>query len=225
MTRAPAHLAHALLLDLDGTLLDTAPDMSAALNQMLREAGREELAAETVRHHVGHGAAALIRLGFGTPPPDEFTRLSRKFLEIYSGNVSVHTRLFDGFDGLLRALETAGIPWGVVTNKPGYLTAKLLAAQALDVRASCVVAGDTVGQQKPHPLPLLHAASLISRAPADCLYVGDAERDIQAGRAAGMRTVVARFGYLGPTDDPQCWGSDGIIDHPRELSSWLALPD
>ena len=224
MTRAPARLAHALLLDLDGTLLDTAPDMSAALNEMLREAGREALAAETIRHHVGYGTAALIRLGFGTPPRDEFERLSRRFLEIYSNNVSVHTRLFDGFEGLLRTLEIAGIPWGVVTNKPGYLTAKLLAAQALNARASCVVAGDTVSQQKPHPLPLLHAASLISRSPADCLYVGDAERDIQAGRAAGMQTVVARFGYLGPTDDPHSWGPDWIIDDPRELSAWLALP-
>jgi len=215
--------AQALLLDLDGTLLDTAPDMGSALNRLLEESGRSPLAAEAIRPHVSHGAAALIRLGFADREPEEFERLRRRFLDLYADALSVATRPFVGFDQVLAAVEAAQIPWGVVTNKPGYLTEALLTAQDLMLRAACVVAGDTLARRKPHPEPLLHAAQLIERKPAQCLYVGDSERDIRAGRAAGMQTVVARFGYLGESDRPDTWQADGMIDDPRELIDWLAL--
>jgi 2-phosphoglycolate phosphatase len=157
-------------------------------------------------------------------PADRSAQLCRRLLELYAAALSVETRPFDGFEELLRNVEAASIPWGVVTNKLGYLTTKLLAAQGLSERARCVVAGDTVPEQKPHPAPLLHAAAQLRMPPADCLYVGDSERDIQAGRAAGMTTLAARYGYIAADDDPSRWNADGIIDHPLELRRWLDLP-
>jgi len=223
MGTSPRERAQALLLDLDGTLLDTAPDMAAALNRLLTETGRPTLAMDTIRPYVSHGAAALVRLGTAEQHPEEFERLRRRFLDIYAEALSVDTRPFAGFETLLAAVDAAHMPWGIVTNKPGYLTEALLTAQALTSRAACVVCGDTLARRKPHPEPLLHAAQLIDRAPEACLYVGDSERDIRAGRAAGMRTVVARFGYLGEADRPETWQADGMIDHPGELTEWLAL--
>ena len=215
----------ALLLDLDGTLLDTAPDMTGALNRLRLEEGLGALPFESLRPHVSHGAAALVRLGFGSPAPGEFERLRRRFLALYAGALSAGTRLFPGCEALLAALERRGIPWGIVTNKPGFLTAPLLATLGLDARAACVVAGDTVAERKPHPLPLLHAAALIGRAPADCVYAGDAERDIVAGRAAGMHTVAVRYGYLAAGEDPGAWRPDAIVAEPGELLGLLAPAD
>jgi N-acetyl-D-muramate 6-phosphate phosphatase len=212
----------ALLLDLDGTLLDTAPDMAGALNRLRREQGREELPFATLRPHVSHGAAALVRLGFGAPAPEEFERLRQRFLELYAEALSGGTRFFPGCEALLGALESRGIPWGIVTNKPGWLTTPLLASLGLLARAGCVVAGDTVKERKPHPLPLLYAAALLGRAPGDCVYAGDAERDIVAGRAAGMHTVAVRYGYLAEGEDPAAWQPDAIIAAPDELLDLLA---
>jgi phosphoglycolate phosphatase len=126
---------------------------------------------------------------------------------------------------VLDVLEQRQLPWGVVTNKPGWLTDPLLATLGLSARAGCVVSGDTVAERKPHPLPLLHAAALLRVDPQYCVYVGDAERDIQAGRAAGMRTIVAAYGYIGDDDEPGQWNATGTIDHPRELLEWLALAE
>jgi N-acetyl-D-muramate 6-phosphate phosphatase len=151
-------------------------------------------------------------------------RLRSRLVELYDSAINVETRLFPGFEELLREVEQAAIPWGVVTNKLAFLTEKLLAAQGLRGRARCVVAGDTVPEQKPHPAPLLHAAKLLQVAPGDCLYVGDSERDIQAGRAAGMATVAALYGYISEDDDPRRWNADGTIAHPSELRPWLDLP-
>jgi N-acetyl-D-muramate 6-phosphate phosphatase len=212
----------ALLLDLDGTLLDTAPDMAAALNRLRREHGHEELPFATLRPHVSHGAAALVRLGFGAPGPEEFERLRLRFLALYAEALSAGTQLFPGCEALLGALESRGIPWGIVTNKPGWLTTPLLATLGLLARAGCVVAGDTVKERKPHPLPLLYAAALLGRAPGDCVYAGDAERDIVAGRAAGMRTVAVRYGYLADGEDPAAWHPDAIVAAPGELLGLLA---
>jgi N-acetyl-D-muramate 6-phosphate phosphatase len=213
-----------LLLDLDGTLLDTAPDLTAALNRLMLDEGRPALDVYTVRQHVPNGAAALVRLAFGSLPPAESERFRQRLLDLYADNLSVETKPFEGFDELLGRVEGASMPWGVVTNKVGLLTVKLLTAQGLSTRASCIVSGDTVPEQKPHPRPLLHAAALIGRPPSECLYVGDSERDIQAGRAAGMNTVVARFGYIATDDEPERWNADGIVDHPLELIPWLNLP-
>lgn len=212
----------ALLLDLDGTLLDTAPDMGGALNRLRAEHGLEPLPAAVIRPVVSHGAMRLVRLGFPSAEGDAFESLRRRFLELYAANLALGTRLFPGFEAVLDALESRDQPWGIVTNKPGWLTAPLLASLGLDRRAACAVSGDTVAERKPHPLPLLHAARLIGVDPAACVYVGDAERDIQAGRAAGMTTVVAAYGYLERNEDPLQWEPHGVVQQPVELLEWMA---
>ena len=211
----------ALLLDLDGTLLDTAPDMGGALNLLRAEHGLAALPAATIRPVVSHGAMRLVKLGFPEAEGDAFELLRLRFLELYAANLAIGTRLFPGFDRVLDALEGSHLPWGIVTNKPGWLTAPLLAALGLDGRAACAVSGDTVAERKPHPLPLLHAAQLVGVDPAACVYVGDAERDIQAGRAAGMTTVVAAYGYLSDDEDPRQWQPHGVVHAPEELLHWV----
>jgi len=211
----------ALLLDLDGTLLDTARDMGAALNALRHEEGLEAVPFEAIRPQVSHGGAALVRLGFASASEEEHERLRRRFLDIYRTRLAVHTAPFEGFEGVLATLARAHVPVGVVTNKPGWLTAPLLAALGLDRRLACVVAGDTLPERKPHPAPLLHAAKLAGREPADCVYAGDAERDIVAGRRAGMQTVAVRFGYLAPGEDPAAWQPDGIAESPVDLLDWI----
>jgi phosphoglycolate phosphatase len=211
----------ALLLDLDGTLLDTAPDMGGALNRLRLEHGREPLPAERIRPVVSHGAVKLVALGFPEATGQEFERLRLRFLELYAAHLSEGTRLFPGFEAVLATLEARDTPWGIVTNKPGWLTRPLLEALGLGRRAACAVSGDTVAERKPHPLPLLHAAGLLGVAAERCVYVGDAERDIQAGRAAGMTTVVAAYGYLSVDDDPHSWQPDGIVEVPGDLLSWI----
>jgi phosphoglycolate phosphatase len=210
-----------VLLDLDGTLLDTAPDMAAALNRLRAENGRAALDPGVIRPHVSHGAAALVRLGFPDVSEDEFQRLRERFLLVYASDIARATAVFPGFEAVLAALEAARVPWGVVTNKQTSLTTPLLEHMRLTQRAACVVCGDTVGQRKPHPAPLLHAAGLVGLEPRECVYVGDAERDVQAGRAAGMHTLIALFGYLGEHDRPELWRADALIQEPGELLGWL----
>ncbi len=211
-----------LLLDLDGTLLDTAPDMAQALNRLRQEQGQEALPTAVIRPWVSHGAVGLLKVGFGLEPTaPHFEDLRRRFLDIYQADLATDTRLFPGMDEVLRRLESRNLPWGVVTNKPGWLTEPLLKALGLCRRAACIVSGDTTPNRKPHPEPLLHACRLTGVAAAHCLYVGDAERDIQAGVGAGMATVVARYGYLADHETPEGWGADGLVDHPAELLDWL----
>ena len=221
MSAAPR--ARGLLLDLDGTLLDTAPDMAGALNRLLVENDRRELPFERIRPHVSHGAAALVRLGFGAPDAVEFESLRQRFLALYARDLSSGTRLFPGFETVLARLAAATVPWGIVTNKPTALTVPLLEAVGLADSAGCVVCGDTFPERKPHPRPMLHAAATLGLPPDALVYVGDAERDIAAGRAAGMQTLAARFGYLAPGEDPRAWRPDGVIDRPEDLLPWLAL--
>jgi phosphoglycolate phosphatase len=211
----------ALLLDLDGTLLDTAPEMAEALTTLHREMGIEPLPFSQVRPTVSHGSTGMLNLAFSSETPLEFERLRARFLDIYRAMLGSNTRLFDGFDAVLDHVHRHSLAWGVVTNKPGWLTDPLLQMLNINPTNACIVSGDTVGARKPHPLPLLHAAGLIAKAPAHCLYVGDAERDIAAGRAAGMKTVVARWGYLGQNDDPASWRADGLAAEPVDLVSWL----
>ncbi|MBS0374751.1 MAG: phosphoglycolate phosphatase [Proteobacteria bacterium] len=212
----------ALILDLDGTLLDTAPDMAGALNRLRVEEGAAALPFEAVRPHVSSGAMALVRLGFGEPPPAAFERLRQRFLALYAERLSEGTSLFPGCAALLEALEARHVPWGIVTNKPEYLTRPLLARLGLLERAGCVIAGDTLPERKPHPRPLLHAAELLGRAPAGCVYVGDHARDIEAGRAAGMYTVAVRYGYTAPGEDPSDWRPDALVGAPEELLPLVA---
>jgi len=211
----------AVLFDLDGTLLDTAPDLVRVLNLVRVEQGRAPLPYETARAQVSHGSTGLIRLGFPDVAGDPLERLRLRLLELYSQRLAVGTQLFAGCRKVLDALAERGIPWGIVTNKPGYLTAPLLAQLKLADEAGSVVSGDTLPQRKPHPAPLLLAASQLSIPAPDCLYVGDAERDVQSARAAGMPVLVARYGYLGPDDDPHLWQPDALIDDPQQILDWL----
>jgi 2-phosphoglycolate phosphatase len=215
----------AVLFDLDGTLLDTAPDMAAALNSLRTLEGLDPIPFDQIRPYVSHGAARLIKIGFACESGQRFEALRTRFLDLYRSDIAVGTRLFAGMDAVLGALERRGIAWGVVTNKPGWLTDPLLAALGMSARAGCVVSGDTLAERKPHPMPLLHAAKLLAVEPADCIYVGDAERDIQAGRSAGMTTLLAAFGYLSGEDDAASWSADAIVNHPAELLELLGLDE
>jgi phosphoglycolate phosphatase len=211
-----------VFFDLDGTLADTAPDLAYALNTVLQENGFDPLAYESIRHHVSQGGSALIRLGFGSDLEEaNFTRLRIRFLEIYRANLCVQTRLFPGMHTILDYIEQYGMKWGVVTNKPAWLTDPLIRALALDQRAACIISGDTTNQKKPHPRPLLYACELVNCPPQLGLYVGDDPRDIQAGKAAGLTTLVARYGYIHQDHSPEQWGADGIIETVTDLLNWL----
>lgn len=220
---ATAACPRCLLLDLDGTLVDTAPDLAHALNLLRREHGLEPLAYELIRPHVSHGARMLVRLGFGLLEEDpRFEPLRARFLEIYQEFLTHSSRPFPGMEELLAAIEARDMRWGVVTNKPAWLTHPLLAGLGLERRAACIVSGDTTRNSKPHPEPLLHAARTLGLGPGDCLYVGDARRDIEAGRGAGMRTLVAMFGYIAETERPHEWQADGLVHHPLEILDWCS---
>jgi phosphoglycolate phosphatase len=212
-----------VLFDLDGTLLDTAPDMAAALNQLRVAEGLEALPFSQIRPLVSHGAPRLLRLAFGEPEAERHASLRRRFLDFYRAALAVHTRLFDGFDSVLSSIEGSGLRWGIVTNKPGWLAEPLIAEVGLAGRCACLVSGDTLAERKPHPLPLLHAAGLLGIEPRECVYVGDAERDVQAARNAGMIPLVAGFGYLGDGEDPAAWQAEAIFARPEDLVDWLGL--
>ncbi len=214
MTESPAR---AVLFDLDGTLLDTAPDMAGALNQLLHEEGRPPLAFAHIRPHVSHGSTAMVRLGFADATDARFAALRQRYLEVYGKCLAQETRLFDGLDAALNKLEAAGVPWGIVTNKPGWLTRPLLEQLALYQRARVVVSGDTLPERKPHPAPLLHAAEGLGIAPTECIYIGDAERDALAARAAGMKMFVALFGYIPADERPEKWPAAGWLRNTQEM--------
>lgn len=211
-----------VLFDLDGTLLDTAPDLAFALNRVRSEQGLDALAFETIRPAVSHGSVGLLRVGFDIRPGEaRFEDLRRRLLEIYRDHLAVETRLFPGMDEVLRTLEARGMGWGVVTNKPGWLTEPLLGQLGLAQRAVCVVSGDSTAKRKPDPEPMLHACKLSGSDSRACVYVGDAERDIEAGRNAGMKTLVALFGYIGANEDPERWRADALLHEPADLLRWL----
>lgn len=211
-----------VLFDLDGTLLDTAPDLANALNQVLIGQGRAPLSFERIRPVVSHGGKALIELGFGIDERHvDFTELRRQLLDVYRANLARETRPFPGMTEVLAGIRARGLNWGVVTNKPAWLTEPLLRELDLFDQAACIVSGDTLEERKPHPAPMLHACRLAGSAAAECLYVGDAERDIEAGRNAGMHTLVALFGYLLDGDDPAAWQADGMVREPLEIIDWV----
>jgi N-acetyl-D-muramate 6-phosphate phosphatase len=216
-----ASTLRAVLFDLDGTLLDTAPDMVGALNALRREHSLAPLPFEAVRGAVSHGAARVVKLGFPDADPEGFAGLQRRFLEIYRGALSLETRLFPGMDQVLQALAQSGVKCGIVTNKAGWLTEPLLDELGLRARFACVVSGDTLAERKPHPKPLLHAAALADVPPSACIYVGDAERDVQAAHAAAMPALVADYGYLQPDEDSAAWGADGYLNEPLDLLDWI----
>ncbi len=211
----------AVLFDLDGTLLDTAPDMVAALNALRVLEGQPPLPFGHLRAWVSHGAAGLVKTAFPDAEEPRAADLRRRFVEIYRTRIAEETRLFAGMERVLDELRRRRLQAGVVTNKPGWLTEPLLKALDLEARFACVVSGDTVAERKPHPLPMLHAARLAGVEPGDCLYVGDAERDVVAAHAAGMTALVATYGYLGEQEDWSAWGGDGALARPEDLLAWI----
>ena len=213
-----------VLFDLDGTLADTAPDLAYALNETLKQNGKPQLPYEDIRPHVSHGGIALVRLGFRLEPehPD-FETYRDQFLDIYKNNIAAQTRLFEGMEELLSKLEQNRILWGVVTNKPSWLTDPLMDALSLTQRAACIVSGDTLAERKPHPAPILYACQQTGAEPHECLYVGDAQRDIEAGNRAGLTTLAALFGYIEDDDDPAQWQADAMINNPTDVLLWLDI--
>jgi len=211
----------AVLFDLDGTLADTAPDLSGALNRLRTERGLEPVPLALTRPHTSSGARGLIATGLGVAPDQpEYEALRLRFLELYAENLHVDTRLFPGMAELLGTLEQRSIPWGIVTNKPTRFTLPLLQSMGLASRAACIVSGDTTPHSKPHPAPMLHAAAKLGLTPAACLYLGDDLRDVQAARAAGMPVIAVAFGYLGESD-PCTWNADAVINHPLDALNFL----
>ena len=206
-----------MLFDLDGTLADTAPDLAAAANAMRIARGIEALPLEVLRPVASQGARGLLRVAFKKSPDDEdYVALRDEFLSRYQDALVVHTRLFDGMPEVLDALEQRGLAWGIVTNKAERFTKPLAACLGLASRAAAIVSGDTTPFSKPHPGPLLHAAELLGLPPSECVYVGDDHRDIVAGRAAGMGTIAAAWGYCAHSPPTQ-WEADIVLAHPRDL--------
>ncbi|HXR20806.1 MAG TPA: HAD-IA family hydrolase [Steroidobacteraceae bacterium] len=214
----------AVLLDLDGTLLDTAPDMVRIANMLRAQEGLPQQPYAHLRSYVSHGSAAVLRAAFVGLEGVRLAALQNRFLELYREHLVVETRLFAGFEQVLTALEAHAIPWGVITNKPGWLTEPLLQALGLYQRAGCVLSGDSLPVRKPDPLPLLTAAQRIAVAPERCLYAGDALRDMQAARAANMVGLAARYGYIGPQENTAEWPVTAWIDSPLELLDWVGVP-
>ncbi|OOC10549.1 MULTISPECIES: phosphoglycolate phosphatase [Thioalkalivibrio] len=215
-----SHEPGAVLFDLDGTLLDTAPDMHAALNRLLAENDRAPLPFDAVRNHVSHGSHALVTLAFPDAPDEQTEALKKRYLEIYARDLCIATALFPGMDALLNEIEARGWRWGVVTNKPAWLTEPLLEALGLAPRMSAIVSGDSLNRRKPDPDPMWLAARQTGLEPAHHCYWGDAERDIAAGRAAGMSTLIAAWGYIDAGQNTDGWGADGVLDHPGDFWGW-----
>jgi 2-phosphoglycolate phosphatase len=214
-------MIQAVLLDLDGTLADTAPDLAYALNQMRAARQLPSLPLSVSRPMTSNGVRGLLKVGFGlTPEHADYASLKEEFLALYSTNLCRESKLFPGMSELLTELERRGVLWGIVTNKPQRFTEPLLDRLGVRHRAACVISGDSVGQIKPHPAPLLAAAKGIGIAPSACLYFGDDQRDVFAARAAGMPVAVARFGYLNG-GNPETWGADALLDHPLDLIALL----
>lgn len=212
-----------LLLDLDGTLIDTAPDLANALNALRREEGLDPLPYERIRPFASFGTRGLIGLGFGLADPDpDYRRLGKRFIELYEEHLIRESRPFPGVREFLSRLGDRGLGWGVVTNKYLRFARPLVDAMAFDPAPGCVIGGDCAGHAKPHPAPLLLAGERLGLPPEACIYIGDSARDIQAGKAAGMATVAAAYGYIDEREDVDAWGADIVIRSPQELAVLLS---
>lgn len=211
-----------MLFDLDGTLADTAPDLADALNYTLCKNGYKELSLQEIRPHVSNGSIALIEFGFNINSDHKnFDTYREQLLNYYTNNIANKTRLFTNFEKVLDSIEARGLNWGIVTNKPSYLTDPLLKQLNLYERAITIVSSDTLEFRKPHPAPMLHACSEAGSKPDECVFIGDAQRDVEAGKNAEMKTLIAMFGYIGVNENPENWGADGYIHQADDILNWL----
>lgn len=214
---------HAVLFDLDGTLVDSAPDLAGTANDMRAARGLPPMPYETLRRMVGAGARGMMGLAFEVVPGHEqFEVLRDEFFDRYQRRLLQHTRVFDHVASLLEGLKAQSLPWGIVTNKAARFGEPLIEGLALHHHSRVQVYGDTTPHTKPHPEPLLEAARRMEVDPARCVYVGDDLRDIQAGRAAGMATLAAAWGYLGASEPIEAWGAHAIVQKPSGILDWLA---
>jgi len=219
------HAVRTVLFDLDGTLVDSAPDLAAAANALLLEHGQAALPYERFRPMVGSGARGMVGVGFGFKPGDApFEGLKTRFLALYAERLLERTQVFEGVWPVIDRLEAHGMAWGIVTNKAYHLALAVTQGLGLHARARVLIGGDTTPHVKPHPAPLLEACRQLQVTPDTCVYVGDDRRDVQAGRAAGMGTLAAAWGYLGQGEPIHEWGADALLDQPQALLHWLDLP-
>ena len=217
-------LREAVLFDLDGTLIDSAPDLAGAANDLRQAQGMPPLPFASLRPMVGAGARGMVGVAFGAKPGDaEFEVLRDAFLARYEQRMLQQTAVFDAMQPVLQSLETAGVRWGVVTNKASRFTEPIVDGLRLRARLAALVCGDTTPHSKPHPAPLLEAARQLGIDAAACVYVGDDARDVVAGRAAGMATLAAQWGYLGNGAGIHEWGADAVLGEPSQLLNWLQL--
>jgi len=210
-----------VLFDLDGTLVDTAPDLIACLNKALKQYGFDEVDCDKLKPFISYGAAAMINKS--VTDIDDLTqeKILETMLECYQQNIAEHSRFFSGMTETLNTIESLGLKWGIVTNKRERFTNPLVIALNLTDRVACVVSGDTTENNKPHPEPMLEACAQANVNPEECVYIGDALHDIDAGKNAKMKTLAALYGYLKPDDKPYTWGADALIESPQQLTSWI----
>jgi N-acetyl-D-muramate 6-phosphate phosphatase len=207
-----------ILFDLDGTLVDTAPDLGYALNLLLKQYGKLPLPDSVIRPFASHGSRGLLNLGFGITPTDShFIQMRDEYLDLYEEVLTRSSVLFDGMQATLQSIVEKGLNWGIVTNKPGRFTVPLVKSLGLWDDAVCVISGDDAPQPKPSPATLLLACEKAQVPAKECIYIGDAQRDIEAGRAAGMYTAIAMYGYIHTTDKPLAWGADALVTTPRDI--------
>lgn len=219
-----ARAVDAVLFDLDGTLVDSAPDLAGAANELRLAQGLPALAFEALRPMVGTGARGMLDAAFGIGPDDlRFEPLREDFLRRYEARLLRETRVFARMEPVLEALEREAMPWGIVTNKVSRFSTPLVAGLGLRPRCAVLISGDSTPHTKPHPQPLLEAARRLGLAPERCLYVGDDRRDVQAGRGARMATLAAAWGYLGRGEEVAQWAADAVLAQPEELLTWLGM--
>ncbi len=210
-----------ILFDLDGTLIDTAPDLLACLNLALEQHRPVSIDTDSLRPYISYGALAMIERAQPDCDDSRKQEILQTMLDLYQHNIAVHSRYFEGMAEVLDGLDSRGIKWGIVTNKRERFTLPLLSAFSLDQRAACMISGDTTAHSKPHPEPMLKACADAQVSPEACIYIGDAQHDIEAGKNSGMQTMAALYGYLKPDDKPEHWGADFLIESPRHLSDWM----
>jgi N-acetyl-D-muramate 6-phosphate phosphatase len=218
----PTNLIQTVLFDLDGTLLDTAPDLTFALNQQRLQHHLPPLELAAVRPFIGYGSRAILKAGFDIDDNHpQYAGYLEEFLNLYQTHLAHSTQLFPEMEHVLSFLEQQDMPWGIVTNKPARFTDELLKLLDLDQRASCVVSGDQLAKRKPHPDTILFACEQLNKHPAQCVYIGDNMIDVIASKAAGTKSLVALYGYIQTSEDPYAWQADGYIQKPLEIIEWL----